>query len=96
MLRRGSEIAAAVDAVQLPGDLAALFQGASCGAVGVQPGERPPDLLLRGTRDVRSKAARKGSASRGDVDLARGRRRRTHLGFARRGSAVERICDCAR
>jgi diguanylate cyclase (GGDEF)-like protein len=59
-LRRGAEIAAAVDAVPFPPELAALFQGASCGAVGAQTGERPADLLLRAARDMNArKAARK-------------------------------------
>jgi diguanylate cyclase (GGDEF)-like protein len=61
-LRRGAQIAAAVDAVRLPPALAALFQGASCGAVGAQPRERPAELLLRAAREMHArKAARKAA-----------------------------------
>jgi diguanylate cyclase (GGDEF)-like protein len=63
-LRRGAQIAAAVDAVPFPSELAALFRGASCGAVGAQPGERPAELMLRAARDMHArKAARKAARS---------------------------------
>jgi diguanylate cyclase (GGDEF)-like protein len=68
-LRRGAEIATAVEAVPLPSELAALFQGASCGAVGAWTGERPAELLLRAARDMHArKAARKAARV---PDLAR-------------------------
>ena len=61
-LERGAQIAAAVDAVPFPPDLAALFRGASHGAVGARPGERPAELLLRAARDMhRRKADRKAA-----------------------------------
>jgi diguanylate cyclase (GGDEF)-like protein len=63
-LRRGAQIATAVDAVPFPAGLAALFRGASCGAVGARPGERPAELLLRAARDMHArKAARKATRS---------------------------------
>lgn len=63
-LRRGAQIAAAVDAVALPAELRALFRGASCGAVGAHRGERPAELLLRAARDMHArKAARKADRS---------------------------------
>ena len=59
-LQRGAQIAAAVDAVPFPPDLAPLFQGASHGAVGARPGEPPAELLLRAARDMhRRKAERR-------------------------------------
>jgi diguanylate cyclase (GGDEF)-like protein len=63
-LRRGAQIAVAVDDVPLPAELRPLFQGASCGAVGAQPGERPAELLLRAARDMHArKASRKATRS---------------------------------
>jgi diguanylate cyclase (GGDEF)-like protein len=56
-LARAARIGAAVDAVAFPPDLAALFQGASHGAVGARPGERPAELLLRAARDMHHRKA---------------------------------------
>ena len=56
-LARAAGIAAGVDAVPFPSDLAALFQGASHGAVGARTGERPAELLLRAARDMHHRKA---------------------------------------
>jgi diguanylate cyclase (GGDEF)-like protein len=57
--RRSDELTAALDQLELPSDLEALFHGASVGAATAAPGESPREVLLRATTEMRSRKRRR-------------------------------------